>query len=133
MSSLLVADEGMAEKTDEVAVVRALGEGQGLRIGNVDLVNFINIIGTGFLSVGCLATQIWNFNISGCDYRNIVIGFTLTYLRYVSNSLGMLVQRRDVGVSSFLWPMILYLKISCLVLSNLLMETKLLIVNQTSL
>ena len=121
----------MAEKTDEVAVVRALGEGQGLRIGNVDLGNFINIIGTGFLSVGCLA--MWNFNISGCDYRNIVIGFTLTYLRYVSNSLGMLVQRRDVGVSSFLWPMILYLKISCLVLSNLLMETKLLIVNQTSL
>ena len=114
MSSLLVADEGMAEKADEVAVIRALGKGQGLRIGNVDLGNFINIIGTGFLSVGCLATQIWNFNISGCDYRNIVIGFTLTYLRYVSNSLGMLVQRRDVGVSSFLWPMILYLKISCL-------------------
>ena len=44
MSSLLVADEGMAEKTDEVAVVRALGEGQGLRIENVDLGNFINII-----------------------------------------------------------------------------------------
>ena len=40
------------------------------------------------------------------------MGLTLTYLRYVSNSLGMLVQRRDVGVSSFLWPMILYLKIS---------------------
>ena len=28
--------------------------------------------------------------------------FTLTYLRYVSNSFGMFVHKREVGVSSFL-------------------------------
>ena len=32
LSSSLVANEGVSEKTDEIVVVGALGEGQGLRM-----------------------------------------------------------------------------------------------------
>ena len=101
MSSLLVADEGMAEKTDEVAVVRALGEGQGLRIENVDLLSKYSD---------------WVY----LDVSEICIKL-----------LG------NVGAEARCWRLLLFVADDLvpenILLRNLLMETKLLIVNQTSL